>query len=188
MDKRSSIRNTRPGIREAASADDNPFAIGWQGRLVCDVTALLADLPGWGPALERASRLHLACMLEPWAAWIEDGSKLVESRWARTNRAPHNRVGAGDVIVWKRSGGAIYGASVVQHAITFPIPDDEQAERVARAWSHIVRVDPESEHWRGKRYATFVRIVGFTPIAATVRCGKRDRAGWNVLQDPSRCP
>lgn len=177
--------NKRPSIPAPATRDDNPFAIGWQGRLVCDVTALLLAVPGWTDVLARARRMHLACMLEPWATWIEEGSKPVESRWARTARAPHRRIGPGDVIVWKRSGGRVYGASEVRDAQTFELASDREAERVHRQWAGLVRVDPE--RWpQGMRFATMIELGAFAPIGATVRCGKRDRAGWNVLQDPDR--
>lgn len=150
---------------------------------------LLEALGRQSPELARlfaaAPRVHLAIMREPFASYIVDGSKRVESRWTRGGACPpHFRVGAGDVIVWKRSGGAVFGGSVVHEAQTFRVRSDAHAAELHRTWAQFVRVDPELPPV-GRKIATFIRLAerSFIAIAATVPCGKQDRSGWNILAD-----
>jgi hypothetical protein len=161
-------------------ADESPFRLPWQARLVCDV---VAAYPDGGPFRDASGRVHLACMKEPWASYIADGSKVVESRWGKVRCAPHGCVSEGDVVIWKRSGGAVYGASVVVSATTIPVRDDAHAADLLRAHGAEIHVDPnDGARVAGKRWLTLIRVGAFVALPSKVACGKNDQAGWNVLQ------
>lgn len=151
----------------------------WRGQLVVDVLNALG--PSRAAALARAPRAHLACMIEPWASLVESGEKLVESRWSKTRRAPHFCIGADDAVIWKRSGGEVYGFSRVTFAETLELADDAEAEAAARAWATRICVSAAQDPRRGMRFATFIGLADFVPVPRGVACGKRDRSGWNVL-------
>jgi len=164
---------------------ESPFAVDWRGKLQCDiVTAYTRD----GEVLDAigcARRIHLAIMREPWASYIADGSKRVESRWGKVRCAPHDAIDAGDIVVWKRAGGPVYGVSCVAAARTkYLYSDSDVAAHVARhAAALCIKID--ATPYLGKRLLTLVHLGPFRalPAKTVVRCEKRDRSGWAVVLD-----
>lgn len=159
----------------------NLLGLDWKARLVCDVVGVYGNEVG--EAMATAPRLHLACMKEPWAGLVAVGIKTVESRWGKSKCQPHGRIGPNDVVIWKRSGGFVYGASFVVSAQTIPIESDEHARDLLRAHGREIRVEYDEHRYDGKRWLTLIRLGPFAPIPAAVKCGKNDQAGWNILQE-----
>ena len=177
-----------PSDLDPADLDPNPFRLPWEARLVCDITAALLDGDGNARVddavelLTSADHIHLATMREPWATLIEQGQKRVESRWGKVKCAPHGRVGAGDVVAWKRTGGAVYGVSTVTLSTTDYLGSDADAAKFLAGCHEAVKLPNNPTLVVGKRWLTLVYLGPFIPIKP-ITCGKRDRAGWNILQD-----
>lgn len=162
------------------------FATDWRGKLQCD---LVNGYQGRGldaevcDALARCRRIHLAIMREPWATYIADGSKRVESRWGKVRCAPHDDIDAGDVIAWKRTGGPVYGASCVTSGITSYLrSDDEVAAKVCRLADQI-RIANDPTPYLGKRLLTLIRLGPFAPLARPIEVKQPGRAGWLIVHD-----
>lgn len=163
--------------------ESNPFAIGWKARVICDVVAAFADRGDVSPALLRCRRLHLALMREPWASWVEDGSKLLESRWGKVRCAPHNCIDAGDVIVWKRTGGDVYGMSCVKQANTHEFRGESDVRGYVRNFHAEIRIPDDPRPYLDKQVVTLIFLGPFVATPKPIPCKPPGRAGWIVLQD-----
>lgn len=166
--------------REYDRLEASPFRLDWREAAVVSIVSAIGDR--WPSDWVTRGVLHLACMREPWATYIEDGSKRVESRWGAVKCAPHDQIRAGDIIAWKRSGGPVYGASIVSGALTLPIRDNSHAFDLLNAHADAIRVDPCGYDVNGKRWLTLIDLAGFLPFPKPPEVRKRGQSGWDVLQ------
>lgn len=72
----------------------------------------LDDLQAWANELE--ANIHVAIMTEPYLSKVLSGEKYIESRLTKVNIPPFERASAGDVVLFKRSGGAILAMTLVE--------------------------------------------------------------------------
>lgn len=114
---------------------------------------------------------------------IERGERTVESRWGKIRCAPHDRVFAGDVLVFKRTGGPIRGWAVAQSVCTIQgLTPSRVRAVVARMRPHIGVGDNFAATVEGVRYATLIGLGSFHALdAGHIAVGKTDRRGWVVL-------
>lgn len=133
--------------------------------------------------LSRAVRLHLAVLVEPYLSYIVEGSKTVESRFAKTRGAPYRRVDRGDVLLLKRQSGGIEAICCVSDAWFYELQSSSWKE-IRNRFGSGMRVSQQFLDSRaGALYATLIRITEVLPIEP-VPTRKRDRRGWVVLLDP----
>lgn len=134
---------------------------------------------------DRRSTLHLAVMSEPFLTYVLQGKKSVESRFSEKRVAPYGRVDAGDLLLFKRSAGAVLAAAIVTAVQQFRL--DESAWELI--WTRYGDALCASEAFLSTRteavYATlmtFCRVRTLQEIAID----KRDRRGWVVLSECER--
>jgi hypothetical protein len=128
-----------------------------------------------------AVQAHLAVMREPYLSYVLAGQKSIESRFARVQAPPYERVHAGDLLLLKEVGGPVTALAVIAEA-DFYVLDPPTFERLrARFASALCATDPEFwEERREARFATLMRLGEILPIEPLL-VGKRDRRGWVVL-------
>ncbi len=69
------------------------------------------DLQAW--AQQLGASIHVAIMVEPYLTKVCSGEKYIESRLTKVRMSPYQSVSTGDIILFKRSGGAIEGIASV---------------------------------------------------------------------------
>ena len=126
-------------------------------------------------------RVHLGVFIEPYLAYVLDGSKTVESRFATRATPPYEKVGPGDVILVKRTGGDIEGICRASDAWYYHLEPSTWRE-IRRDFGKLMRVSREFLQTRmNARFATLIRldeVYRLSPLSVR----KRDRRGWVVLK------
>jgi hypothetical protein len=159
-------------------------------RLLEDVRVVVKGDKFWADYMGRLSTrepapfsLHLAVMVEPYLKFMLDGTKTVESRFSANRCAPYDRVGKGDVVLLKRSGGPIVGLCLVTYAWFYEL--DPASWRTIRQEFGKAICAQDPKFWRerqGANYATLMRVRHVRPVSP-VKFEKRDRRGWVILRE-----
>ncbi|NES70617.1 MAG: ASCH domain-containing protein [Okeania sp. SIO2D1] len=158
--------------------------------LVDDLRLALKGDAFWENYLEQLNKpclepfaLHLAILVEPYLQFILDGQKTVESRFATRRFAPYKRVQKGDIVLLKRSSGAIVGVCQVA-CVWFYELDPESWQTIKEKFTVAICAQ-DNKFWEDREkasYATLMRIQNVKPISP-VKFVKRDRRGWVVLHE-----
>ena len=129
----------------------------------------------------QGPQLHLAIFVEPYLTFILDGKKTVESRFSCVRCAPFDKVRANDLILLKRSGGAVAGICRVEAAWFYKINRDVLTEIRHNFAAQICPA--ESGFWSERAassYATLISLVDVVRVPE-FRIKKRDRRGWVTI-------
>jgi ASC-1-like (ASCH) protein len=154
-----------------------------------DLVAAVAGNAFWETHLQSVilsgtARLHLAVLVEPYLTYILEGSKTVESRFAKTKGAPYRRVDRGDALLLKRQSGPIEGICCVADAWFYELRSSSW-EEIGTRFGAAMQVSQQFLDSRSNSlYATLIRITEVLPIEP-LPARKRDRRGWVVLRDPT---
>jgi hypothetical protein len=165
-------------------------------RLVEDVQNVVRGDKYWEDYMGRLSTngatpfsLHLAVMVEPFLRFMLDGTKTVESRFSVNRCAPYGRVGKGDVILLKKSGGPIVGLCAITYAWFYQL--DPASWRTIRDEFGKAICAQDPAFWQERQsanYATLMRVRHVRTITP-IKFEKRDRRGWVVLREaPTELP
>ena len=128
--------------------------------------------------------IHLGVFVEPFLRYILDGKKTMETRFSIVRCAPYDRVESGDVVLLKKSGGAVVGICRIRSARFYRLEKDswDEIKTFAR---DICAEDPEFWEQRKKAsFATLMRIHNVKTITP-ITIKKRDRRGWVILTEAS---
>jgi hypothetical protein len=129
--------------------------------------------------------LHIACMVEPYLAYILEGKKTIESRFSKPLIPPYQRVTIGDVVLLK--AGAI-AASFRVASVEFIELNGRELNRLIVDYSDAICADGEFwENRSDKRYATLLGVSDVRQLTP-LNVEKRDRRGWMVLRDSVATP
>ena len=121
--------------------------------------------------------------VEPFLSAVLDGRKTIESRFGVHRCAPYERVGPGDLILLKRSGGPVVGLALAGKT-SFHILDPGALESIRERYARALHAE-DDDFWEarvGKRYATLIAIDEAVKIDM-VAVDKRDRRGWVTMED-----
>jgi len=164
------------------------FKTSWQSRVIQQVCEAVRNDPFWGSRLSEVvhdkssnNDIHLAVFVEPFLQFMLEGKKTVESRFSKRLRAPHKRVKKGDVILLKRSGGAVVGICQVGSVWFYTLgPESLRAMRNDFAWALCANSPGFWSDRRHMSFATLMRVSNVVKIGP-IPCAKQDRRGWVVL-------
>lgn len=160
----------------------------WQAELLSQVKETIKDDPFWssyfGARWRRpeANEIHLAVFVEPYLSFILDGRKTMDSRFSSHLRPPHRRVKKGDVLLLKKSGGAVVGICRVSY-VWFYTLDPESLSLIHSKFGDALCADGP-DFWKEretKSFATLMKIDQVLPLGP-LSCGKKDRRGWVVIR------
>lgn len=144
-------------------------------------TDLLRDLAPLIP-FPAGVAIHLAVMVQPYVGRVERGEKTIESRWSMDERTPWRRVQAGDVVVFKPSGGPVLGWALVER-VDFHQLGEGRAALVIAAHPGLGVDAGFVELVKDKRRVSLIHLGQYHRVEAEhIRCGKRDQRGWVVLR------
>ena len=134
-------------------------------------------------ALNTASNgLHLVVFVEPYLAYLLEGKKTVESRFARRRCPPYGYVHTGDILLLKRSGGPIAGLCEVAEVWFYRL--DPASWKTIRTEFTQALCAQDPGFWQARQAASFATLMRITAVRALppIECRKRDRRGWVVLR------
>ena len=164
---------------------------GGANGLLTHLTEAAGD-DGWRALLDPFNKLatphvslHLAILVEPYLSFILNGQKTVESRFSIRAIPPYGRVGAGDIVLLKESGGPIVGAFTAA-AVWFYELDPISWREVRRDFTDALCA--QAGFWEqraGAGFATLIRVIDVRRLPP-VAVPKRDRRAWVVLADRER--
>lgn len=123
----------------------------------------------------------MAVFVEPFLTAVLEGRKTVESRFGVHRRPPYLCVQPDDIILLKRSGGAIVGVAAVSGAEFYQLSPAVLTDIRRRFAFRLFAL--EDEFWvsrAGKQFATLIELKD--PVAVQpFSFPKRDRQGWVTL-------
>lgn len=122
--------------------------------------------------------VHLAVLVEPFLTAVLDGRKTMESRFTLTRQPPWRCVEPGDIILLKRSGGAVVGVARAGEAQSHELSPPLFRTLRERFGARLCATDDHFWLSRAdKNYATLIEISDVEPLYG-VAIQKRDRRGW----------
>ncbi len=160
----------------------------WNYKLLEDTRIAVQDAPFWKNYLEEVITkpenglaLHLAILVEPYLRFILEGKKTVESRFSKCLCPPHNRVKKGDVVLLKKSGGDVVGLCIVSNVWFYELDSDSWNFLKKKFAKAICAQD--ALFWQERRNKTYVTLMKIEKVRriGPIRCQKRDRRGWVIL-------
>lgn len=105
---------------------------------------------------------HLAVFRQPYLDMILNGEKTIESRFSRVKCAPYGKIGKGDIVLLKVTGGLVFGEFAVRGVKSFAHVTPELIEDL-KSFSKEICSDGEPTFWEQRRdkkicYANMDRI------------------------------
>jgi hypothetical protein len=129
--------------------------------------------------------LHLAVLIEPYLSFILDGQKTVESRFSMRAMPPYGRVGQGDIVLLKQSGGPIVGAFSAAAVWSYELDPDSWRD-LRQDFAEALCA--QAGFWEQRSTAAFATLIRVADVRRMppIDVPKRDRRAWVVLADRSR--
>ena len=129
-------------------------------------------------ANELGSTIHVAVMVEPYLSKIRSGEKYIESRLTKANISPFERASAGDIVLFKRSGGAITAMALVERVKFKHLKAREDASSLAERYSDGLQYEPGYVGSKSQaRFATLLWLQDVRKLPPTP-LQKRGRQAW----------
>ncbi len=133
------------------------------------------NLPGmlqqdrfWQPYLDRLAcglfRLHLAVFVEPYLGLILAGWKTVESRFSARRIVPYGCVDAGDVVMFKRSGGPVVGGCAVAQVWFYQL-DSSVLQTIRQRFARRLCAEND-EFWQHRQAAAYATLMDIEQVKA----------------------
>lgn len=137
------------------------------------------DLRVW--AQQLGSSIHLAIMVEPYLTKVCTGEKYIESRLTKVRMSPYETVSAGDIILFKRSGGGIEGIASVSETLYAQLSSGNDVFSLVD--EHGDGLSYEPGYAETKVAARFGSLfwLGHVHRVSPVPMHKRDRQAWVTI-------
>ncbi|MHC4644753.1 MAG: ASCH domain-containing protein [Planctomycetota bacterium] len=126
---------------------------------------------------------HLVILKKAYLAAIVSGCKRIESRFTVTRRGYIGRVGPGDRLFLKESGGPVCAVATVETVKSFEKLTPEGIDQIVRRYNHDI--GGSKEYWAGKANCRFGMLVWLKDVERIepVRISKKDWRAWVVLTE-----
>jgi len=121
---------------------------------------------------------HLAILNQPYLDLILQGKKRIESRFTKVRCAPYGKIGKGDTVLLKKSGGKVFGEFTVSRVMTFDLKEGE-VMRIKEKYNRLICA--EEDFWKMKedsKYAVLIWISNLVVYDKPVDYKKKDRRTW----------
>jgi hypothetical protein len=128
--------------------------------------------------------IHLAIFTNDYLVLIQDGKKKVESRFSINKIGPYEKVKKGDIILAKRTGGAIVGIFLAGKVTFISNLGNSRVKNIEKKYGRLICTEADPLFWDKRsraRYATLIDIENFAELEP-FKCEKRDRSGWSVIK------
>ncbi|MER7609743.1 hypothetical protein [Nocardioides sp. NPDC127503] len=138
-------------------------------------------------ANELDANIHVAIMTEPYLSKVRSGEKYIESRLTKVNISPFRRAAEGDIVLFKRSGGAILAMALIERVefehLTAPDGPASLAEKYADGLGY------EPGYVETKQHAKFASLLWLREVRdlPATPLEKRGRQAWVTLHAGHQC-
>ncbi|GJJ16333.1 hypothetical protein [Mycolicibacterium mageritense] len=138
-----------------------------------------ADLKSW--AQQLGASIHIAIMVEPYLTKVCTGEKYIESRLTKVRMSPYESVSIGDIILFKRSGGAIEGIASVSDTLYARLSSGDDVYSLVDEFGDGLSYEPGyAESKADARFGSFLWLDDVQRIDP-VPMQKRDRQAWVTI-------
>lgn len=128
--------------------------------------------------------IHVAILKPNYIRDILAGTKTVESRLTKTNQPPHGRVGSGERLFLKASGGPFMATAVAGEVLSFEGLTPAGVKQIRK--QHGRAIGGDDAYWDWKRDSVFATLVGLDevePIDVGPKYKVAYMKAWYVLDD-----
>ena len=134
----------------------------------------------WLNRINKCSRFHVAIFKKPYLELILNGTKTMESRFSKIKCDPYLRVGLGDIILMKKSGGDIIGLFTVEKALCYEL-NPELLRRIKIDYGDSLCID--ADFIKAKENSKYVTLIAIDEILKInpIKFEKADRRAWIVF-------
>lgn len=162
----------------------------WRQYLTTEIMPLVAGNQYWFNRINdvlfdrESTGIHLAIFVEPYLTYILDGKKTVESRFGKKKQSPYGAVATGDILLLKKSGGAVIGLCEVSDVWFYAL--DRYSWKKLREEFTVSLCAQDPEFWQQRKLASFATLMQIKSVLSIkpVSYPKTDRRGWVVLRRP----
>ncbi len=153
-------------------------AIQWLRSTECSIVSY-SDLRHWAQHLNTA--IHVAIMVEPYLTKVCSGEKYIESRLTKVKMSPYQSVSVGDIILFKRSGGAIEGIAAVSNTFYAQLSSGDDVFSLVDEYGEGLSYEPG--YAETKAAARFGSLFWLSDVQRIdpVPMQKRDRQAWVTI-------
>ncbi|TDX04020.1 hypothetical protein EV647_2277 [Kribbella sp. VKM Ac-2566] len=126
--------------------------------------------------------VHLAIMTEPYLSKVCTGEKYIESRLTKVNIAPFERASADDIVLFKRSGGAITAMALVEDTHFEYLSPREGPKSLAERYADGLGYEPG--YLETKMQARFASLLWLREVRTVpkIALAKRGRQAWITVR------
>lgn len=130
---------------------------------------------------EHGTCIHVAIMTEPYLSKVRSGKKYIESRLTKVNISPFERAAVGDIILFKRSGGAILAMASIAQAEFTHLTQQRGPETLVEKYGDGLSYEPG--YVETKENARFASLLWLSSVrdVPPVALDKRGRQAWVSL-------
>ncbi|MBU0975420.1 MAG: hypothetical protein ABIE03_03915 [Patescibacteria group bacterium] len=131
--------------------------------------------------------LHLAIFTPGYITKIFTGQKTIDARFSKIQCAPFGNIEKGDLVLMKKSGGAIEGYFVAGNVKFYKnLTPDKLKEIIKKNWDALALSE---KFWQERVSATLLTLIDIkrpTKFRIPVTVKKRSLSGWVMLGGESQ--
>ena len=123
--------------------------------------------------------IHLAIMVEPYLSMIFSRDKTIESRFSQKKIKPYGNVFTNDIVVLKKSGGAICGIFNVSDVLSYEFSSENEILNIKDKYNDKIKAD--ESFWNIKsdsKYATLMFVSKVFKLDKSISVSFKNRQSW----------
>jgi hypothetical protein len=113
---------------------------------------------------------------------VLSGQKTIEARLTANRAVPFGIISHGDEILFKNSGGLVYGQAIVSNVLFYEDLTGEMIGKLRKEYGQEMEVD--DSYWQqhsNARYASIIFLSKPKRYLSPLKIDKKDRRPWVVL-------
>ena len=162
----------------------------WKDKLLKKLNSDLNKDTEWKIYIEKLNSdypeigIHLAVFSEPILTQLLKGKKTLESRMSTNRIPPFGKIKKDDIILVKKSGGAVVAVFVAGTVSSFTNLTPVKVKNLCIEYSEKLGIPIDDIFWKEKEQAKFATIIAVKHLKkiAPYVIDKRDRTAWVILQ------
>lgn len=162
----------------------------WKDKLISHLVYELKNDSEWKSVYEKVFAkdksigVHLAIFREPYLSLILNGKKTIESRFSINKISPFGTVKKGDLVVLKKTGGAVMGFFIAGDISYYPNLDSKILNKIESLYGKAICAQYDDNFWEDRSKANYATLVQVKKLKRMnpFHIEKKDRMSWVVLR------